>query len=213
MIKKDRILKFGVAVVFISLLVVGGSIAYFRAETASNNTMSSTGLKIALMEKGYENEISNDSLLIKDIVPGATVEKELYVKNLKESPSYIRVTLTKYWENNDGNKLPELDAQFIELATQDTSNWIIQDNDENSEVVYMYYKLPLNTNDETKPFLNQLLIGRDGRLLNNEYSHLNVKLDIEVDAIQQYAAQQAILSEWGLDVSINDQGIIRQVEE
>ena len=50
MMKKDRVIKFGIAVVLVSAMVVGGSIAYFRAETASKNTMSSTNLKIALLE-------------------------------------------------------------------------------------------------------------------------------------------------------------------
>lgn len=212
MMKKDRIVKFTLAVVMISTMVIGGSIAYFRAETASNNTMSSTSLKIALMEKGNMKEFNND-ILLESVVPGAIIQKELYVKNVKESASYVRVTLTKYWEDLNGNKLPELNAKSIELVTDETSQWIIQNDDENHEVVYMYYKQPLQTNEETKDFIDQLKISSDGSQLDNKYTHLNVKLNVEVDAIQQYAAQQAILSEWGLEVTMNDQGMIQEVEK
>ena len=212
MIKKDRIVKFGVAVVMISAMVVGGSIAYFRAESASNNVMSSTNLKIALMEKGKNQESEHESVFIENAVPGATIDKELYVKNLKESSSYIRVTLTKYWEDKSGEKLADLEAKYIELLTQDQSQWIIQNDDDNNEVIYMYYKLPLKTNDQTSDFLDQLKIA-DGHTIDNQYSSLQAKVDIEVDAIQQYAAKQAILSEWGLEVNIDEQGIIQQVEE
>ncbi|WP_154889559.1 hypothetical protein [Longibaculum muris] len=215
MMKKDRVIKFGIAVVLVSAMVVGGSIAYFRAETASKNTMSSTNLKIALLEKGKPEakKVKDNEVLVENVVPGTTIQKELFVRNIKESPSYIRVTLTKYWADSSGNKLPELEAKYIELITHDKSQWIVQDDDENNEVVYMYYKFPLKTNEETKDFLDQLKISSDGSQLDNSYANLRAKVDVEVDAIQEYAAQQAILSEWGLEVTINNQGIIQQVEE
>ena len=40
-----------------------------------------------------------------------------------------------------------------------------------------------------------------------------MKVDVEVDAIQRVAAQDAMLAEWGLDVSFDDTGMIQEVVE
>ena len=98
--KKDRIVKLCVAVIFVSVLVVGGSIAFFRAETNATSPMSSTNLGIELMEGKTEEgtqTLSDGTVVLDNVSPGATIDKQLYVENVKESPSYIRVTLTKYW--------------------------------------------------------------------------------------------------------------------
>ena len=49
--------------------------------------------------------------------------------------------------------------------------------------------------------------------MTNEYASYQVQIDVEADGIQKYAAKQAILAEWGLDVEIDDQGILQSVEE
>ena len=214
--KRDRVIKLGVAVISISAILVGSSIAYFRAESNANNQMSSTNLGIALMEgtttEGF-TENSEGEIVLDDAAPGSLIDRELYVQNVKESPSYIRVTLTKYWEDSKGEKLPEKDASLINLVTSDDSKWIINKSDRNSEVIYMYYKLPVNSGASTDNFLDQIQIGTSGASLDNSYTNLNAKVYVEVDAIQQYAAQDAILAEWGLEVQLDDTGAIEKVVE
>ena len=45
------------------------------------------------------------------------------------------------------------------------------------------------------------------------YSGLQAKVDVEVDAIQKAAAQDAMLAEWGMDVEFDDNGNIVSVVE
>ena len=75
----------------------------------------------------------------------------------------------------------------------------------------MYYRLPLDTNEYTDDALSHLTIGDVS--MTNEYASYQVEIDVEADGIQKYAAKQAILAEWGLDVEIDDQGILQSVEE
>ena len=48
--------------------------------------------------------------------------------------------------------------------------------------------------------------------LDNSYTDLGIGLDVEVDAVQAFAAQDAMLSEWGVWAEI-DGGHIVSVEE
>lgn len=212
--KKDRVVKTSVAIIMLSLTVVGGSIAFFRAETQANNKMTSTQLEVALMEGNTESgfkKLNDDSVVLEDVSPGASIDRQLYIKNTKESPSYVRVTLTKYWETLDGEKLPDRLSDQISIMTR-SDDWIVHE-DENDENVYMYYRLPIESGEQTSAFMDQVQIAKDGSKLNNSYTNLNAMVDIEVDAIQEYAAKEAILSEWGLDVEFDGQGRISQVVE
>ena len=178
--------------------------------------MSSTNLGIELMEGKTEEgtqTLSDGTVVLDNVSPGATIDKQLYVENVKESPSYIRVTLTKYWEDADGVKLPEKAAEQIIVDPLDETNWIVQRDKANDEVIYMYYKAPIETGEVTTNFLNQVKIAQSGADLDNSYTNLKAKVDVEVDAIQQYAAQDAILAEWGLEVAFDQNGMITQVEE
>lgn len=214
--KKDRIVKLCVAVIFVSVLVVGGSIAFFRAETNATSPMSSTSLGIELKEGKTEEgsqTLKDGTIVLDNVAPGAKIDKQLYVENIKESPSYVRVTLTKYWEDNEGNKLPEKEAEQIILNQLNKDNWIIQEDEDNGEVVYMYYQLPIDSGETTTDFLNQVQIATSGAALDNSYTNLVAKVDVEVDAIQEYAAHDAILAEWGLEVEFDKNGMITRVEE
>lgn len=203
MIKKDRVVKICLAVMFIAAVAVGGSIAFFRTEKDANSPISSTNLGIEIMEG--EQALQEGELVLDKVSPGDEIQRPLYVENVKDSSSYIRVTLTKFWQDENGKKLPEKDAKEIIINVLDDKNWIIDDksDQENGEVVYLYYRLPIASQEETTNFLDSIQVSKDGKTLGNSYAGLSAVVDVEVDAIQQYAAQEAILAEWGLDVEFN----------
>lgn len=211
--KKDRVIKLCVVALCLALITIGGTIAYFRAETSTQNKMTSTALKIALnngeSDSGFE--ISEDRATYLNASPGDVLKRQMYVQNVETSPMYVRLTITKYWKDEQGNKVSDLDASYIKIKTEQTDHWIIQDDDRNNEVIYMYYRLPLETNEYTDDALSNLVIGDIN--MTNEYASYQVQIDVEADGIQKYAAKQAILAEWGLDVEIDDQGILQSVEE
>lgn len=203
MIKKDRVVKICLAVMFIAAVAVGGSIAFFRTEKDAKSPISSTNLGIEIMENNQA--VQDGEFVLNNLTPGATIDKKLYVENVKDSSSYIRVTLTKFWQDENGKKLPEKDAKEIIVNVFDDENWIIDNksDQENGEVIYLYYRLPIASQEETTNFLDSIQISETGKTLDNSYAGLSAVVDVEVDAIQQYAAQEAILAEWGLDVEFN----------
>lgn len=203
MIKKDRVVKICLAVMFIAAVAVGGSIAFFRTEKDANSPISSTNLGIEIMEG--EQALQEGELVLDKVSPGDEIQRPLYVENVKDSSSYIRVTLTKFWQDENGKKLPEKDAKEIIVNVFDDENWIIDNksDQENGEVIYLYYRLPIASQEETTNFLDSIQISETGKTLDNSYAGLSAVVDVEVDAIQQYAAQEAILAEWGLDVEFN----------
>ena len=209
MIKKDRVVKICLAVMFIAAVAVGGSIAFFRTEKDANSPISSTNLGIEIMEG--PQALQEGELVLDKVSPGDEIQRPLYVENVKDSSSYIRVTLTKFWQDENGEKLPEKDAKEI-IINALGEDWIIDDSDQNGEVVYMYYCLPVASQEATTNFLDSIKISEDGKALDNSYAGLSAVVDVEVDAIQQYAAQEAILAEWGLDVEFNGDRIQRVVE-
>ena len=207
MIKKDRVVKICLAVMFIAAVAVGGSIAFFRTEKDANSPISSTNLGIEIMEG--PQALQEGELVLDKVSPGDEIRRPLYVENVKDSSSYIRVTLTKFWQDENGEKLPEKDAKEIIVNVFDDENWIIDDQSdkENGEVVYLYYRLPIASQEITTNFLDSIQISETGKTLDNSYAGLSAVVDVEVDAIQQYAAQEAILAEWGLDVEFNGDSI------
>lgn len=210
MIKKDRVVKICLAVMFIAAVAVGGSIAFFRTEKDANSPISSTNLGIEIME-GPEI-LQDGELVLNKVSPGDEIHRPLYVENVKDSSSYIRVTLTKYWQDENGEKLPEKDAKEIIINVLG-ENWIVDNkSDPNGEVIYMYYCLPVASDEKTTNFLDSIQVSETGASLDNSYAGLNLVVDVEVDAIQQYAAKDAILAEWGLDVEFDGDKIVEVME-
>ena len=93
------------------------------------------------------------------------------------------------------------------------NDWIVDESDHNSEVVYCYYRKPVLANESTSHVVDHIQIANLTNEDQNLYSTLQVKVDVEVDAIQRVAAQDAMLAEWGLDVSFDNTGMIQEIVE
>lgn len=48
----------------------------------------------------------------------------------------------KSWEDRNGEKNPEADANYISILTDQKQDWIIQDDDENGEEMYFTIASP-----------------------------------------------------------------------
>lgn len=207
---KKKIQLMGIAIGFLIVSIIGGSIAYFRAESDAQNPISTGNLGVELKLK---NNQKNNTLIGNGAVPGSVYDYGVEAYNSGDYDSYVKVTLTKYWEDQAGNKNFDADSSKIELLGMDKENWIIDDSDENGEVVYCYYKKPIASHTSTSQLLDSVKVGSLSNKDQNLYTALQMRLDVEVDAIQKVAAQDAILAEWGLDVSFDDNGTIVNVEE
>ena len=103
-----------------------------------------------------DGQITDEGINFNFGYPGAIKDKQTFVKNTSENDLYTRIAVTKYWEDESGNKVIDANPGFIEIITNDKDNWIIQDSDENKEVVYFYYKKLLEPGAVTDLFVNQI---------------------------------------------------------
>lgn len=206
--KKNYILM-GVAAALITTTIVGGSLAYFQADGRNvQQQINTKTLSIALT--GGENTL--DSVFLDGAMPGGTVSKSVKVENTADTPLYARVTIRKYWgsytEGADAlNK--DFDRDTSKIGIEPLSNWYVSSEGDGDETTVLYYQEPIQPGASVD-LINTLEIAAD---LDNSYADLGIGLDVEVDAVQAFAAQDAMLSEWGVWAEIDGSGRIVSVEE
>lgn len=212
---KKKLSFLGIAICLLVVSIIGGSIAYFRADSDAKNTISAGNLGVELkLDNGVdEQHVKNNGLLTSGAMPGTEIAYPVYAHNDGDFDSYIRVTLTRYWESSQGEKNFDADASMINLIMNNEENWIIDDTDENREVVYLYYRKPVASGMSTDHVVDAIKIGNIDSKDQGLYSNLQAKVDVEVEAIQKAAAKDAMLAEWGMDVEFDDNGNIVNVVE
>lgn len=208
---KKKIGIIGLALLLITL-VYQGTMAVMQESTNVNSKMSAAKLGVAIVQNDAFGKDAEKEVTFDKVMPGATVEHDLKVENTKDKDVYIRVTLTKYWVDEKGKKQTSADAALINTLSNWT-DWIVVDDAENSnnEVMYFYYKKPVKANEATTSFLRQVQCST--KIEDNIYAKYSIKLDVDVEAVQTVGAKDAILSEWGMNVTIDENNNIVSVEE
>lgn len=213
--KKKNFMIIGAAAVLLAATLISGTMASFQAETTSKNKISAGNIGIQLMEETANGGKEIKEGDIKNItgMPGDKIPEAIYVDNIKDNPLYLRVTLHKSWEDRSGEKNPEADANYISIITNQKDDWIIQADDVNGEEMYFYYRKPLNEKESTSKIMDFIQIANIPSKEQNLYTGLSIAFDVEADAIQVIGAADAMLSEWGLEVKIDENGVLQEVEE
>lgn len=205
----------GIVALLLITVIMGTTFAYFRAETKSDNKITSGNIGISLIDTTSNENVLEDeqSILFGLRYPGDKIDKQTFIKNTSDNPLYARIRVDKYWADDSEKKVIEAKSNYIDLITNDTSHWIIQEDEKNSEYVYFYYRNPIESQQSSKNLVDQ--IGISGRITNNEeidYTDLQIVLSFEAEAIQKVGAKQAILSQWGLDVEFDENGRMTEIE-
>ncbi len=150
---------------------------------------------------------------------GYKYAEELKVRNSGTIPQYVRVSIYKYWVDQEGKKLQELSPDLIGLEL-DTRDWILDAGAATKERTVLYYSKELSPDSESTPFTDGLVI--DAKVANSvtqkvekEGAHQNITtvydydgvrfiVDVKVDAIQNHNIEDAAWSEWGRRVTVNN---------
>lgn len=213
--KKRRlaIILSGIAVV----ALVGGTYAAFTASTKTEHKVSTTELGIELKQEGdtskqvqelsgFGDEKTVAGLSYKGL-PGDTVEEKVWVKNTKTESCFIRVTVNRSWMKQDsagnfekifGN---EINPAKIEIASD--NDWYSVVDPDDDEVLYFYYKKAVPSGGETTSVMNAFSILKGEINNSNAYAGLAANIVFEADAVQSFAAEEAMLAEWGVIAEIN----------
>ena len=142
------------------------------------------------------------------------IYEKLAVENSGNIDTFVRVVLTKSWQDKEGKNV-DLSPALIELGfNQD--GWIINEAQSTDERVVLYYTKVVESKKTTPDFMKTIRISNqlstmytkveDEKTIKYQYTYngYTFTLDAEVDAVQTHNAKDAIKSAWGIDVSVND---------
>lgn len=160
-----------------------------------------------------------------ELTLGKSYEEEIGVLNSGAIDTYVRVILTKSWQDADGMKDATLSPELIDLNLVTGNGWVIDEEASTPERTVLYFTDILPVGVET-PALSDTLnidpaIGTkmiktesvDGNgyktiTYDYEYDGYSFVVEAEVDAVQTHNAADAIKSAWGVDVNVAADGSI-----
>lgn len=226
------------------------------------STMSTQNIGVTLLEKGeadedwrpvsyrnydkdgnWDQSAEDDKELLTGLLAedeklkiGKIYSEEMKVANSGTIGEYVRVTVYRYWTDENGEKIQfvegqPLDPGMIELDLNE-EDWIEDTDAGTAERTVLYYRRPLsapggeseNSATETSPFMRTITVNRKVMKIvteekDNEENPTEIKsayvydgkqfqIEVEVDAVQDHNAEDAILSAWGRSVTIEDGEIV-----
>lgn len=163
---------------------------------------------------------------------GKTYEENLKVRNSGTINQYVRVSIYKYWLDANGDKLRDLSPDLIRLNLVNVgTDWIEDTEAKTKERTVLYYSKLLYAEgqgpSETSLFADSLTIDdsiakkvsqetkQEGEyttiITTYDYDGVSFRIEVEVDAVQEHNAEDAIWSAWGKRVTFND-GVLSLTE-
>lgn len=212
------------AVLLLSASVNGARAALSLSETyQAEFNMQEIG--VSLLENGTvvatDTNSASGTLLsgITDFAPGVVYDEAIAVQNTGVIDQFVRVTIRKYWVK-DANKQVDLDPSMITLELAENSGWVEDTAAATPEQSVFYYTNSIAAGEVTNAITTTLKVDGDlVRAVNTEtvvdangrktithtyeYDGVSFGLEAEVDAVQTHHADDAILSAWGRNVSVN----------
>ncbi len=165
MIKKKL---FSLAVIVLCLSVAGGgTLAYFSDRTVAHNVITSGNIKIDLLETRADGSTFENVI---GVMPGASVEKVVQVKNIGDNDAWIRVRVEKELTKANGQAG---DADLLGINF-DSRNWIARDG-------YYYYDKTLKSGDVTEPLFESVQFNAS---MGNDYQNSTAQVYVFAQATQ-----------------------------
>lgn len=222
-----------------ALLLVGSTVGstraaltYYSENYSAQMNMQSIGVSLLENDKvvSIRDYVSNNewkgtsegtlltNLLGKDetFTPGKKYNEAISVKNSGTIDTFVRVIITKSWQDKEGKKNPKLSPDLIELNFLTDNGWQIAKDQSTTERTVLYYTKAVAAGDST-PALSDTIrikpsIAKDVTkhvddntiTYTYKYNGYTFHIDAEVDAVQTHNAKDAIKSAWGVDVNVSD---------
>lgn len=188
----------------VTLLENGEAVSH--RDYADNGTWDVTG-----EGKLLENMLGKDG----KFTPGKKYDEALSVQNSGDIDTFVRVIVTKNWQDKDGVADTALNPDWIELNVPDGTGWIKSQAEETKERSVFYYTSAVKPGEETAALSDSIRINSeiaqkvtkvvDGNTIKYEYDYNGYTFTVgaEVDAVQTHNAKEAIKSAWGVDVNVS----------
>lgn len=227
---------FAVALALLLIGSIGGTRAALTIQSEYyNSEVEVLNIGVALVEKdadGVFQVVSGKDALMGENTPigkavkienseskkfyvGKKYPETLAVRNMADIDEYVRVAVYKYWLDENGNKFPEMDSQWIELGFVTTGNWSIDAESTTEERTVLYYSEPIAPGEDTTEFLESVSINKQAtkKITKTETVEGNVTkiswtydyngkqfcLEVYVDSVQDHNPDTAKVSAWGVN--------------
>lgn len=239
--QRKPVVLLAIAAVLLAASTVGSTqaaLTYYSENYSAEVTVSSIG--VSLVENGtvisHRDYLQSDEwdtasgTLLANLIPegesltlGKAYQEEISVSNSGAIDTYVRVILTKSWQDGDGVKDVTLSPELIDLELVSGNGWIIDEASSTAERTVLYYTGVLPVGASTPALTSTLRIDpaigtkvietvtTDANGLKtityvHEYDGYTFHVEAEVDAVQTHNAADAIKSAWGVDVSVSADG-------
>ena len=235
---------FVIAAILLLGSIVGGTQAalsyysdtYVARLQASNIgvTLNENGKAVAHRDYDYDGRWNQETLEVdpnlvrllqgdefKNFTIGKEYNEQLTVTNSGSIAEYVRVTVNKYWEDENGNKVTTVSPDFIKLTQANNNDWFVDTDATTLERTVYYYKYLLQPGDTTSAVTDKLSIdsaignkvtqtetkNEDGTttiVTKYDYNGTRFCLEATAYAVQEHNVEDAIHSAWGTNVTVNN---------
>lgn len=217
----------GAALVLVAATAVGGSLAagQIEGDRAVGAPLAATTLQIGWAD-GQTRSPAAEYQLTQPVMPGDTValadatgKAGVYsVQNTGSVAAYVRVTVTKYWADEENNgKRTDLDGSAIQVSAPAGSGWLESDPPFSSgETQTFYFCRPISPQEASEALLQSLAVDA---ALGNEYTDKTIRLEAVAEGVQFAGAahgdvnQKGILTSWGVLAQLDEDGNITAIEQ
>lgn len=207
---------------------IGGAraaLTYFSEDYVSNIQLHEIDVMLVENERQVTGELLTGLLESGDsLKPGTAYKENLSVYNSGVINEYVRVSIYKYWIDENGEKIQSLSPELIDLNLVNLgTDWILDEEASTEERTVLYYNRILESQGETPLFADKLTIDRDVATSVSEvretsgsyttitrvyeYDGARFCIEARADAVQEHNAEDAAWSAWGRRVSI-DNGVL-----
>ena len=176
---KRKILILSVLAILLAILAAN-TLAYFTADTAAHNVITTGNVDIALNE--WANEARTEKFEDKTgVMPGAEVTKIVEVENIGAGTAWVRVQVVLDVYAEGGKE--QLPPDPVTLDFNET-DWKYFDG-------YYYYNYPLDPGETTEPLFTSVAFDDQ---MGNEYQNSTAHVDVNAYAVQSANNGEDVLS-------------------
>lgn len=202
------------AVIICAGTIIGGTLAQFQATTQTDKTISTLALHVKLQIEGNGVDSDGTVLYSADDMKSGVINEKVAAVNTGDKDLYVRIRVNKAWYDKDTKVFEksgtDVDANMIGIRYINPNDWMIPqgDDDSNGEDIYIYYKGILKKGQTTSAFMDAFTLLNQANVNTNQYAELTAKMRFDAGAVQTVAAGQAMLAEWGVTASFDNEGNI-----
>ncbi len=223
---KKPAVTIGLLVIAVALLL-GSSISGIRAELVLESEdyrsqVALSSVEVALVEN--DTVVANGGTLLADLLTraedtklriGKLYAEDLRVKNVGAADEYVRVTVYRYWIDENGDKFPDIDSAYIVPGFVTGEGWTIDGESTTEERTVLYYSEVLEPGDISTPFMESIKVDDAITVLVDQttstangvttitktfrYNGKSICLEVYADAVQTHSENEAKTSAWGVN--------------